>query len=179
MKKGANLLADLWQSFYRWIKHFTKTFEPLLRVLEMLLLVLATYLGIQNTIESGKFADRVEGHLTRLDKSFADVETSLASIPLRLSEFDSSVNVLTQGVGSLNREFVNQLRYLTTAIDTFQTSLEDYRNSLSRTVEITNKQLSALDKAQQALQEELSRKPKLSILVQHVQLLGDSAVKVL
>lgn len=86
--------------FTKWVKRH----EPVFRVAEMVLIVVAFLLGIWNLWSSGKFASQVESHLKNLDTLFASVENRIEALPHSVDKFDSTIKDFTKIIKEQQQE---------------------------------------------------------------------------
>ncbi len=160
--------------FTKWVKRT----DPVFRVVELALLILAFGLGIWNLRSSDRFASNVEGHLRNLDTLFARVENRIEALPQSVNKFDSTIQNLTEVVEGQQKGLSSSIGGLRKDVDIFSSSLVSYEKKLSEIVEASDKQLQLLKKTQASWEEEISRKPDLVLYVDKVERIDSNKVHI-
>jgi len=155
-----------------------KKFDPLLRLLEILLLVLALYIAYLSFTSSSVFSENVEEHLVKIDSLFIEVEEKLHNIPASINKIDSTISILDASIYKQQKSFENNINGLSNELNKFSSSLVEYEALLTEITKASDKQLTLLKETQKKWEEELNRKPDLSLSIDKLEYLGDDTIDV-
>lgn len=73
MKKVLKLLKEKWIKFYRPVKQFARTFEPIFRIIEIGLIIVATLLSVASIKSSSQSTKEISQYLAKIDSIFYNV----------------------------------------------------------------------------------------------------------
>lgn len=163
---------------YKFVVRQIEAFAPILRIIELLLLSLALYIGYSSFKTSNEFANNVERHLGKIDSLFQSVEIKLTNIPLTISKIDSSISNLNSAIDKQQSIFENSVLSLKAEMDEFSNSLSGYRQLLENITLASDKQLSLLRETQKQWETELGKKANLHLSLEDVKDIGGDTLQI-
>lgn len=118
----------------------------LLTVINILLVIYALRLSIQNAKLSSRFQENVVQNLTKMTQLSDSLRNELNALPKSIESFGTSIKGLNSVIEQQQVALNKSIGSLNGSVDEFSKSLISYRTSLSKIIEATDKQIELLKK---------------------------------
>ena len=132
-----------WFVFYRKVKRFARIFEPIFRIVEILLILAATWLSVASIKSSNQSTKEISQHLSKIDSIFISINTNFADIPINLQNFNNTVAKLDSTAKRQEQEML-------------------------RVNNLMGKQVNLISERQKVIEDELKNVPDLYLKVRDV-----------
>jgi len=148
----------------------------ILTIVNLLLVIYALRLSIQNAKVSSHFQESVVQNLTRITQLSDSLRNSLNTLPRSIDSFGTSIKGLNSVIEEQQIALNKPIGSLNKNVDEFSKSLVSYKVNLTKIVEATDKQIELLKKTQARWEEEISRKPELYLHTDSIRLISSDTL---
>jgi len=170
------VISWLWKKIKRVWAWIIRDPRNLLTIINILLVIYALRLSIQNAKVSSRFQENVVQNLTRMTQLSDSLRNSLNALPKSMESFGNSINGLNSVIEQQQVALNKSIGSLNENVDEFSKSLLSYKANLNKIVEATDKQIELLKKAQARWEEEISRKPELYLQTDSIRLISSDTL---
>ncbi len=148
----------------------------ILSIINILLLIYALKLSIQNRNDSSRFQESVVQNLSKFTQLSDSLKNNLNALPKSIESFGTSINGLNYIIEKQQDSLNKSIGSLNENVNEFSKSLLSYKDNLSKIVEATDKQIELLKKTQARWEEEISRKPELYLHTDSIRLISSDTL---
>jgi prefoldin subunit 5 len=164
-----NLINWPWKQIKKVWAWIVQDPRNILTIVNLLLVIYALRLSIQNANVSSHFQKSVVQNLTRITQLSDSLRNSLDALPRSIESFGTSIKGLNSVIEEQQIALNKSIGSLNENVDEFSKSLLSYKANLTKIVETTEKQIELLKKTQAQWEEEISRVPQLSLEIDSIE----------